>query len=119
MASVSRSVLALASLPASDAPMRASSGGPPSRKNSVNGMTDSHSKNDLVIDMAVLSPADRRHDGGLAANYRTALGEPARAFGDVVDAFEHFAQRLQARVDLAHGLRRACQPFGGRASRRR
>jgi hypothetical protein len=34
--------------------MRASSGGPPSRKNSVNGITDSQPKNVLVIEKAVL-----------------------------------------------------------------
>ena len=37
--------------------MRASNGGPPARKNSVNGMIDSHSMNERVIAIAVLSPA--------------------------------------------------------------
>jgi hypothetical protein len=57
MASVSRSVFALASFPESEAPMRASRGGPPNRKNSVNGTTESHSKKDLVMAKAVLSPS--------------------------------------------------------------
>src|SRR5690349_5834682 len=57
MASVRRRVRTLASLPASVAPSRASSGGPPIRKNSVSGMIVSQPSRDLVREMAVLSPA--------------------------------------------------------------
>jgi hypothetical protein len=77
-------------------------------------MTVSPSRNDRVRAKAVLLSGHRSHDGRLATNYRGALREAAGAFGEGVDAFEHFAQRPQPRIDLPHGLRRACQPFGGR-----
>ena len=62
---------------------------------------------------AVLSPATGVTMAGLPlTTVPPCVRRPARS-ANVVDALEHFAQRPQARIDLAHGLRRACQPFGG------